>query len=298
MQGRERTVGLLFLLALGCGAPAQSSLPIETPCTPDDTHVMTPDLAVGTEQYVCYAFDAGAARESTIRGLRWNAPAGGGVTWHHATLYAVTGTFPDGPAPCEGMPPGSVGLHVWTPGGDNLLLPADVGLELPNATQRLVVELHLLRTNPEPPASGSLGICLQHAPVAHRASFFAVSAPVPAIRPKMNETSSATCTFTGNAHLFSIWPHMHRAGAAIQATLVRTSGETSTISRVDPWNFMAQRTYPLGIDVGAGDAIDGQCWWTNPTSEYILPGIKTSDEMCNQGLIGWPSDALPCVGSP
>jgi hypothetical protein len=292
-----RCSGLVLALLFGCSASPVAAKD-ETPCSPDTAYELKSDLPFAGEQYLCYGFDASPVRGATLRGLRWSAPDSGGVRWHHATLYAVVDTYPDGPIPCDGMPQGSISLHVWAPGGNNLLLPADVGLELPATTQRLVVELHLLRTSTDPAASGSLGICLQHEPIAHRASFFAVVAPVPAIRPQMMETSSATCRFGGGAHLWSIWPHMHRVGTAIESTLLRASGESSTIVRVDPWDFSAQRTYPLDIDVASGDAIQAQCWWTNPTNEYVLPGLKTSDEMCNQGFIGWPAAALPCVESP
>jgi hypothetical protein len=295
----NRPAALGSLLALSCASASTPSTNVDPSCALPTTYVLQPDTPAGSEDYICYAFDAGALDGATLRAIHWTVPATGGVIWHHATLYAVTETFPAGPAHCDGMPPGSVGLHVWTPGGAALVLPADVGLQLPSGTSRFVVELHVLRINDDAPAeAGSVGICSQREPVAHRAAFFAVVAPVPAIRPETNETSSASCTFVGGAHLWSIWPHMHRLGTAIEARLLQKSGDTSRLARVDPWNFSAQRTYPLDLDVSAGDAIESQCWWTNPTDTYVFAGPNTSDEMCNQGLIGWPAASLPCVTSP
>jgi hypothetical protein len=292
----KRLSALGSLLVFGCAGASPATT--DHACPLSTTFALQPDLPVGSEDYICYAFDAGPLTGATLGAVHWSAPERGGVTWHHATLYALTDTFPDGPAHCDGMPPGSVSVHVWTPGGSDLVLPTDVGLQLPGGTRRFVVELHVLRLNDAPAESGSVGLCSQDEPLLHRAAFFAVVAPVPAIRPQTTETSSATCTFAASAHIWSIWPHMHRVGSAIEATLVQSSGARSSLLRVEPWNFLAQRTYPLDVDVAAGDAIESQCWWTNPTDSYVLPGPRSSDEMCNQGLIGWPADSLPCIGSP
>lgn len=287
------------LLTLSCVvACAAETRPIDGPCAAAVSHELQPDLLIGTEDYICYAFDAPVPDGSTLQAIHWTVPMTGGVLWHHATLYAVTEPFPDGPAPCDGMPPGSITLHVWTPGGGDLILPDDVGLGFPSGTRRFVVELHVLRLQDGAAASGAVKVCSRTDAVAHVGAFFGVIAPVPAIRPQTTETSSTTCTFSANAHIWSIWPHMHRIGHAIEARLRPSGGETSILVHVEPWNFSAQRTYPLDVDVAAGDSIESQCWWTNTTDQYVLPGLKSSDEMCNQGLVGWPASSLPCAVSP
>ena len=192
-----------------------------------------PDPGAPGEAYLCYGFGIDSIQDGFVRGLMWNAPKSGGVTWHHATLYAVPTDFADGP--CDGMPPGAVGLHVWAPGGDNLVLPDGVGIHLPPQTKRMVVEMHVLRTNSTAAESGSIGVCLDHEPVTHPAMFFAAVAPVPAIRPHMVETSRSRCVFHDDAHLWSIWPHMHQVGTEIEANLVRANGETTMLSHVVPW---------------------------------------------------------------
>src|SRR5690242_12360050 len=204
----------LLHLAHGC-AGGSSDAPVVTgdaqgtpaTCDADVVHTLTPDPEATGETYLCYGFEARSLVDRTIQGLVWHAPTGGGVTWHHATLSAVPGDFPDGPIPCDGLPPGSVSLHVWAPGGDNLLLPEATGLVLPETTNRLAVELHVLRADLAPAATGSLGICMSHDPVRNFARFFSVAAPIPARRPRTQETASTKCTFEASAHLWSIWPH-------------------------------------------------------------------------------------------
>ena len=263
-------------------------------CDVDIEHPLSPDPAAIGEAYLCYGFDAQPLANQTVKGLVWQAPDGGGVLWHHATLSAVPGDFPDGPVACDGMPPGSVSLHVWAPGGDNLVLPKATGFALPSGTTRLVVEMHVLRMHAAPANKGSLGICLNHDSVQNFARFFAVTVPIPALRPRTNETNSTTCTFKSSAHLWSIWPHMHRLGTAIEATLVRSAGDRTLLRRVDPWDFTRQRTYALDVDVENGDKVTSACWWSNVTDEYVFAGLHTTDEMCNQGFIGWPEPALAC----
>jgi len=293
----NRLFGGPLLATLSCLA-ACSDQQGAGPSAPATTYDLRPDIPIGTENYICYAFDANFDQGATVRAVHWTVPVGGGVVWHHATLYAVTESFPDGPAPCDGMPQGSTSMHVWTPGGGGLVLPVDAGLSLPSGTRRFVIELHVLRGKDGPAGSGSVEVQWGTDPVAHVAAFFAVTAPVPAIRPQTTETSSTTCTFGAAAHLWSIWPHMHRIGHAVEATLRPVGRAPSALIHVEPWNFSAQYTYPLDVDVAPGDAIESQCWWTNTTNEYVLPGLKSSDEMCNQSLVGWPAAALPCVTSP
>jgi len=245
---------------------------------------------------VCFGFDPGALAAGTIGGVLWTPTAGGSLLLHHATLYAVTVDYPDGPVACDGMPPGSVGLHVWTPGGDDLVLPSDTGLLLPTGTRRFVVEAHTLRVGPGPGVEDArVSLCAGPAQPAHLAALMSASAPVPAIRPQHVETSQATCTLAGDLHLWSVWPHMHLAGKEVSVDLQRADASVQTLVDVTPWDFHLQRTYPLSVDALGGDRIHTQCTWQNTTDAYILPGPLTENEMCNVVLIAWPAQQAQCL---
>lgn len=150
--------GCLALLALACGNPAPNSAPAnaaELSCDNPTTLRFVPDTGNADEAYLCFGFDALAFATSTIRAVHWQAPSSASAFQiHHATLYAVPGDYPAGPLVCDGMPPGAIGLHVWTPGGSNLDLPADAGLQLPAGTQRFVIESHTLRVGSGPVEDG------------------------------------------------------------------------------------------------------------------------------------------------
>lgn len=295
-RNRTRTVAALSTsLFFACaGAPPDGDSTATVPDCRD--HVVlrvTPDVGNADEAYVCYGFDAGAAAGAYVRSVHWSIGQGGGVTLHHAILYTVPTDFPDGPTPCGGMPDGGVELHVWSPGGSALELPNDVGLRLPEATKRFVIETHVLRTGAGGAATSEVDICAGGAP-PHEAALVGMGAPVPAIRPMHEEFSSGSCSLAGDVHLWSIWPHMHLAGKEIVGELVRGDGGTEKLVDVVPWDFTNQKTYPLSVDAAAGDSIRASCTWNNETASTILPGPRTTDEMCNIAFIGWPAAAAAC----
>ncbi len=168
---------------------------------------------------MCFGFDAAALGAEAIDAVRWHI-AKSGTTVHHALLYAVTADYPDGPLVCNGMPAGSVGLHVWSPGGDDLELPNDTGLLIPDGTRRFVVEAHVLQTASNAVAESSVTLCGAPDSPAHRARLMPTAAPVPALRPHQQEHSRSTCALQGDVHLRSAWPHMHLAGKEISGELV------------------------------------------------------------------------------
>ncbi|HEX6764394.1 MAG TPA: hypothetical protein VF103_02930, partial [Polyangiaceae bacterium] len=234
-----------------------------------------PDTLGGDEAYVCFAFDRSAFAGETISKVLWSPPTGGAFALHHAILYAVPGEFSDGPVICDGMPEAAVGLHVWSIGGDDLELPVDTALVLPNGTERFVVEAHTLRVADGAPESGRVRLCAGSTNPANEAALMGTGAPVPAIRPMHQEISEGSCALAGDVHLFSVWPHMHRVGKEISAELVRATGAATPLVDVTSWDFASQRTYPLDVNAAGGDAVRVRCVWENPSADYVLPGPKT-----------------------
>jgi hypothetical protein len=253
-----------------------------------------PDTLGADEAYVCFGFDSSRFAGSSVSAVRWSIPDEGEFLLHHAILYAIPEDFSDGPIVCDAMPDAAVGLHVWSVGGGDLVLPSDAGLLLPSGTQRFVVEAHTLRVGGTPGEPGRARICRGPAEPLHPAALMGLSAPVPAIRPMHEEISERSCTLSGGFHFFSVWPHMHLVGEQITADLERVVGDTTPLVGVTTWDFHRQRTYPLDVDAVAGDQVRVRCVWRNPTAEYVLPGPRTADEMCNAVFIGWPASSAFC----
>jgi hypothetical protein len=245
------------------------------------------DAPVDGEAYECFGFDASPVAGRWVRAIAWTPPAPGGVSLHHATLFAVQADYPAGPVPCDSMPSSTI-IHTWAPGADPMTLPTGVAIALPAGTQSLVVQAHVLRFGAGPAATATATIDTTDATPAHRAAWLSAFGSVPAIRPNMQEHTVTTCFAAQPMHIFTAWPHMHLIGTSFQGAIVRVDGTRTVIVDVPSWNFGEQRTYPVDEDLAAGDAVETDCTWFNPTDAYVLPGTSTHDEMCGDGLIVWP----------
>ena len=247
----------------------------DAPCSDPLELEFQPNTLGADEAYVCFGFDSSTFAESSVSAVRWSIPTEGDVVLHHAILYAIPEDFPDGPIVCDAMPDAAVGLHVWSVGGGDLVLPSDAGLLLPTGTTRFVVEAHTLRVAGTRGEPARARICRGPAEPVHPAALMGLSAPVPAIRPMHEEISERSCALAGDFHFFSVWPHMHLVGEEISADLERALGGTTSLAGVTNWDFRQQRTYPLDVDARAGDQVRVRCVWRNPTEEYVLPGPRT-----------------------
>lgn len=248
------------------------------------------DAPASGEAYACYGFDATSLAGRYLHAVRWAPPPDGAVVLHHASLYAYSGAYPDGPVPCDVMP-AALAMHVWGRGGDPLELPADVGIALAKDLQRFVVQIHAIRTAGGPPAAAAVAIEASDTAPAHVAAWLGASAGVPAIRPHMQEQSTASCRAASPMHVVFSWPHMHRIGKSFHGAIVRADGTRVSMVDVPTWSFDRQVTYRVDADIAAGDAVETSCIWQNDSDAYVLPGPRSSDEMCGHGLIVWPAGA-------
>jgi hypothetical protein len=252
-------------------------------------------VALGAEDYLCYGFDATALAGRAIEQLTWAAPVGGGVSLHHAIAYAMVETFPDGPLSCGAMPASAVGLHVWAPGDQPLVMPAGFALAIPAATTKIVVQAHVLRLTDAPAAAASLSLALAPSPPAHLAAWHSTFATVPPIPPHGQASVSAGCRARAAVHTLFAWPHMHRLGTRFHGEVQRAAGGAALLVDVPVWDVAHEQTYPVAVDIAAGDVIAITCAWDNPGDTVVSQGPETTDEMCTQGLITWPADAPRCT---
>jgi hypothetical protein len=253
------------------------------------------DAPVDGEAYQCFGFDASPIAAQWVRGIAWTPPPPGGPSLHHATLFAVPQDYPGGPVSCDSMPSSTI-MHIWAPGGDALTLPPGVALALPAGTKRLVVQAHVLRFGAGPPATATVTIDTTASAPVDVAAWLAALGSVPAIRPHMQEHTVTTCFAQAPMHILTAWPHMHLIGTSFQGAIVRADGTRTVIVDVPSWTFGEQRTYAVDKDLAAGDGVETDCTWFNPTDQYVLPGPSTHDEMCGDGLIVWPAAGAGWAG--
>jgi hypothetical protein len=282
-------------VALACGAscdPVPSEIAAKTV-----TLRFSPDAPAGGEAYSCFGFDAGPAAGGAVVAIDWSLPDGA-VAVHHAKLYALAGDYPDGPVACDGMPSSALPLHVWLPGGGGLRLPDGVGVAIPAETSRFVIEAHAWRLGDGAPGQARAMISLATQPPARTAGWTALGAPVPPLPPGQVLSSSQSCTLPAPLHIYLAWPHMHLLGQSFQSVLRDANGTATALLDVPVWDFNHQVGATLDVDAAAGDAVDVTCTWRNGTDHYVLPGARTTDEMCAAGFVAWPPGPRTLCPSP
>jgi hypothetical protein len=249
------------------------------------------------EAYVCLTTPIRDAGNAQIQRVAWFPPASR-IALHHASLYAATGSLPDGPLPCDPLPELVATLGIYTPGSDPLTLPPDVAVELPEETSHLYFSAHIVRLEPGPVAATRVELGLVDEPALHAAQWVDIFAEVPPIPPHEQRTSVGSCRFLNDAHAVTVWGHMHRAGRRFVGTLVRADGARETLLEIPRWDFDHQPVYPIDVRIEAGDTVETRCEWSNDGDRLIESGSFTDDEMCNQGLFVWPPEGTHCVPSP
>lgn len=262
-----------------------------------------PDVSLGGEAYLCFGFAlAGDLRARGIESIEW-LPAPGGVALHHGKLYASSTAYPAGPVPCDQQPTGAVPLHVFTPGGAPLRLPPGVNVALPADTLSLVVEAHVLRSveGEAPMQRVRLTMPEGSRPSTIRAGWTGRAGPVPALRPGHLETSIDRCALETGFHVYLAWGHEHLLGRSFRATVTAAPPEGAgvlTLVDVPRWDFAAQVGVAVDADLHPGELLETTCTWVNDTDHYVLPGPRTTDEMCGLGLIVSPpvGAQVPCTG--
>jgi hypothetical protein len=252
------------------------------------------EVEVGGEDYLCFTYDASEFAGRALREIAWTPPAGGCVTLHHATLYAVEHPFPDGPFSCLAMPADAVGLHIWAPGDQALTMPDGFGLEVPANATKLVVQAHVLRLSNAAAETAHVELDFEEREPAHLAAWHSTIADVPEIAPHASASASSRCRARADVQTLFAWPHMHRLGASFHGSIERVDGKVTPLVDVANWNVDSERTHEVVVDIHAGDVIETRCSWDNTTSNVVGPGFKTTDEMCTFGVISWPSSAARC----
>jgi len=302
----------LLASAPGCGpndaaAPSMPTTPPLTAAPPQLTpvphapaarasFVADPGPEPGAEAYLCQVIEVegldGAA--AWVRGVEVALP-GGAVALHHVSLFAARGDTPLGPTPCDPMPERVAALGVYTPGSVPLTLPDDTAIAFPPGTLRLALLAHALRLDLGPAQPALVKLSLAEKKPEKSANWVDIFAPVPVLFPHRTESSTGTCRLATQAHVLTVWPHMHLRGKSFTGTIVRASGLREPLVSIDSWDFNHQPISPVSVDLAPGDAIEARCTWSNDSDETILPGPFTHDEMCTLGLFVTPFEAARCA---
>jgi len=302
-----------------CGGPADDG-PDEPPVGPDALpcdaeYVMTAHASGSDDPYVvptqgaedlymCFAFASPFA--AGMQATAWAPVIDDERVVHHWILYrAKGGNYVDGTAfPCD------VSLQIsadfvagWAPGGGNVILPDDVGLELGGPGETYVLQVHYNNAAHYPDAIDRSGVafCATDAPRPNTAGVLTLGTTSIDIPPgAVGHEETGTCgwlstIFWPELHIVATSPHMHGLGRAFRTVLERTDGSTALVTDVPVFDFSSQGMYMTEpeIVVRPGDALHSTCTFDNPGSQPVGFGEATGDEMCFNFVLAYPIDELP-----
>lgn len=268
---------------------------------PGDT---SPYPIVPGEHYVSFYYTAPWKEPAEL--VSWRTIYDNQKVMHHWLLYSTLGATMDGTfAP-------SIGTHIgdaaeliagWAVGGNDVHMPKDVGLELPEPGAGLLLEWHFYNPGEPTVDSSAVEICtLPAGTMPNTAGMTWLGTEnfngLAGMPPKVKSDFSGTCLpsrFGMNAtdpiKIFTFWPHMHTYGRNMKTVINRANGTQEEVFN-KPFDFNYQITYDATVDLYPGDTITSTCTFMNTSDLSVAFGPSTDQEMCYQFAFSYPVRAL------
>lgn len=202
-------------------------------------------------------------------------------------------------------------LLAWGPRAEDwVVLPRDVGIDLPKGPRSLRLLLHYYNSNASPvPDRSGVAVCVvrgdklraKSAGVTTKlASFGPVMAP-----PRVTahpSTGKCRVRAKGPVTLLRVQPYAHRLVKSARSTLTRPDGTRVVLYDATRFLFGEQERAASMLDppvvVQAGDVIETTCVYDNPAERSILFGESTDDELCFDFALYHPKGQLDCEALP
>lgn len=251
--------------------------------------------------YMCFTFASPFA--SAVQGTAWAPITDDERVLHHWILFRTKTPQADGGAgPCN-MPSDAVFVSGWAPGGQNFVMPDDVGLELGGPDDYFILQVHYHNAAHHADAFDKSGVafCTTDTPRTHTAgviTFGTTDISIPAgaegAQAVGNCPSSITSYLPTTLYALASFPHMHQLGRSFSTEVTR-GGEQLTLVDVPQFSFDNQISYihDPPFEILAGDSLTTTCTYDNPTGSPVGFGEKTEDEMCFNFALIYPIDILP-----
>jgi hypothetical protein len=258
----------------------------------------TPFASSQAEFYTCFNFTVPWTKP--MQGVTFTSLLDNTAVVHHWLLYQnPLGTFDGTFANCVGAHPGMALLTGWAPGGKDLALPPDVGLELPTSGQSFQLEVHYYNAGGQAFQDRSgVRICATPNFRKNTASITWAGTEKINIAPRSQGTAAGKCVPsrkglgpTDPVHVMYQWPHGHKLLTRMQTLINRAGGTVETLHD-RPFTFANQTTYDTPALIYPGDSLTTTCWYDNTTTAAVSFGPSTTQEMCYAFIYAWPAHAL------
>jgi hypothetical protein len=203
---------------------------------------------------------------------------------HHWILYNSGDAVTDGTnGGCVGAHPNAAFVVGWAPGGEDLVMPPDVGLRTEPGGFSLEVHYNNEVGAGQLDASGA-EICVTEKLRPKEAAVHWLGSQ------SLNKlTATGTCTPINQqpVTIISSSPHMHLQGRHMKTVINRKNGGSEIL--IDkPFDFNTQVSYPTPAVVNPGDTLTTTCTFATPTPF----GQGTNEEMCYNFVMAYPAGEL------
>ena len=275
--------------------PAQPN-PMNDPslkCYTFNAHGATKDqpFKVGVAKDAYYNFTFNAPWTGTQYARSFRTKTDNLKVIHHWLLFKENGAVADGTqgVPSSGTHPAGQLVHGWAPGGEDLIMNEDVGMELPPTG--FTLELHYNSTDANAMDKSGVEVCVTPNKPKNIAGISWLGTDAIG-----GTTATGTCTpaASGPIHILGGTPHMHVAGTHMKVEILRTGGKIEILHDA-AFDFNYQRAYDyqkMNLDLMPGESIRTTCTYNKPVSF----GEGTGDEMCYFFTLHYPVNALTSPG--
>lgn len=213
------------------------------------------------------------------------------IVLHHWILYNNSGAVQDGNiADCGGAHPDAQFVAGWAPGGQDTVMPDDVGMVIPGAG--FTLETHYNNSAGQQFDTSGVEICVTENLRPNVAAIHWLGTE--SINLPAGGTATGVCNpvNTEPVHVISSSPHMHLQGRHLKTTINRANG-SSEILLDKPFSFDAQVGYPTPAIINPGDSLTTECTYGGPA----FFGQGTNEEMCYNFVLAYPAGQLSQGGS-
>jgi len=194
---------------------------------------------------------------------------------------------------------GATLLAGWAVGGDNVIFPKDVGLELP-ASGILDAQWHYYNQGEAVDDASALQVCVT--PASAKPNIAGITwlgtedfNGILGMPAHQSSSYAGTCVndSSGPITIWGFTPHMHKLGRHMKSVVTRKGGMMETVFD-RPFDFNAQITYALSpmIVLQPGDSITSTCTFDNMTDSAVPYGPSSDQEMCYNFTVSYPLGAL------
>lgn len=192
--------------------------------------------------------------------------------------------------------PGQFGaLGGWAPGQIGRFLPKGYGYYLPKGSD-LIIQTHYHRNGRLEKDQIQIGLYFaknnqgmeRFQTVVVPGRFLFIPAGVP------NHKVTGTMYIDNDAVIHNVLPHMHLLGKSVQVTMTEPDGKTTTLVKIDEWDYNWQETYSFRepLKVKAGTRFDIEAIYdnssANPNNPFSPPRVVTvGEQTTNEMLFGF-----------